>query len=116
MLATQQDTFDVPTGLTTLLTIRELGNGYQRSLWFENLTADDLAIQLESSTDGGTTWALIGTAFTLGDSELIAKDVPAATVGIVRIRASGGSADKDLVIGYTRMFSDSGHIWQSPVS
>ena len=115
MLATQSTTFDVNTGLTTILTIRET-NSYQRTLYFRNLTTDALAVQVECSMDGGTTWSVVGTSFTLASLVSQVFGVPAINSGILRVRASGGGNDRDLEIAYARLFDDLGHIWQTPVA
>lgn len=112
MLVTQTTVVNIPVSLSTVLTIRE-NNSWQRSLYFKNLSASTLAIQLETSADGGTTWSIIGTAFSLAAGESIAKEISAAYPYILRIRASGGGSDRDLYIGYARMFAD-GANWTNP--
>lgn len=114
MLVTQSDVLDVPVSLSTILTMRE-SSTYQRSLFLRNLSASTLGIQIESSLDGGTTWALVGTAFSLAAGELIVKEVAASVTGILRIRASGGGDDRDLEVAYARIFDDTGHTWVAPV-
>jgi hypothetical protein len=114
MLATQSDVLDVPVSLSTILAIRE-GNSYQRSLFLRNLSSSTLGVQIETSNDGGTTWAVVGTAFSLAAGELIVKEVAASVTGILRIRASGGGDDRDLEVAYARIFNDTGHTWVAPV-
>ena len=115
MLTSQQDTFDVPTGLTTLLTIRAAGIGYERSFYLQNLTADDLACQISYSNDGGNSWTTIATAFTITAMTQTVFTVDADITGILRVQASGGGNDRDLVIGYTRLLNSTA-IWIDPVS
>lgn len=112
MYVTQSQTFDVPVSLSTIVTIRE-GNTLQRSLFFQNLTTDTLAIQIEHSSDGGATWALVGTAFSLGSLAQVVKEIASTYTNILRIRASGGGDDRDLYIAYSRAFSD-GATWTDP--
>lgn len=114
MLVTQHDIFDVSSGLTTILTIRE-ANSYARALYFRNLSSSALSLQIEHSADGGTTWAIVGTAFTLAAGLLIVKDVASTYGQILRVRASGGGDDRDAEICYTRIFDDTGHDWVMPV-
>ena len=113
MNVTQGQVFDVPASLSTIVTIRENSSGYQRSLAFQNLTTDSLSIQIEVSNDGGSNWSLVGTAFTLGSLTLVAKEIAASYTNILRVRASGGGDDRDLVITYFRIFAD-GNTWTDP--
>ena len=53
MYITQSGTFSVAASIGVLLQIREGGSVTARSLCFENLTASDLQVTLEESTDGG---------------------------------------------------------------
>lgn len=112
MLVTQNQTFPVPASLSTILTIRER-NTYQRSLFFQNLTSSSLSISLEHSSDGGSTWEIVGTAFTLTALTQTVKEVAATYSNILRIRASGGGDDRDLYIGFARIFAD-GSTWTDP--
>jgi len=114
MLCTQSDVLDVPVSLSTILTMRE-SSTYQRSLFMRNLGTTTLGIQIESSLDGGTTWAIVGTAFSLASGELIVKEIAATVTGILRVRASGGGDDRDLEVAYARIFNDTGHTWVAPV-
>jgi hypothetical protein len=112
MMVTQSQLFDVPTALSTIVTIRE-GNTYARSLYFKNQSSGTLAIQIEHSSDGGATWALVGTAFSLATGVIVVKEVAATYANILRIRSSGGGDDRDLFIAYARMFDD-GATWTDP--
>lgn len=116
MLVTQGDIFSVASGLTTILQIREV-NTYQRAFYFRNLGASDLSVQIEESADGGGTWSIVGTAFTVsatgGSSDVVVRSVDSSN--ILRVRASGGAADRDLRIDYARFIKDSGHIWVAPL-
>jgi len=103
MLATQSDVLDVPIALDTILTIRE-NNTYQRSLFFKNLTASDISMQIETSTDGGSTWSLVEAAFSIAANSIEVKEVDADN--ILRLRASGGGNDRDLYIAYARIFDN----------
>lgn len=119
MIVTQSDSFDVPAAQATILQLRET-NSYQRTLLFRNLTASDLSCQIEHSADGGTTWVVIDTAFTIsaigGGSEVAIKNISSTYAGsILRVRASGGGDDRDLQIHFTRMYLDTAHVWSSPV-
>ena len=112
MLITQSDIMDVPASLSTIVTLRE-NNSWGRSLYFENKYSASLSIQIETSGDGGATWALIGTAFALAAAAKIVKEVTAAYPNILRVRASGGGEDRDLYIGYARMFATT-NTWTDP--
>ena len=112
MMCTQSQLFDVPASLTTIVTLRE-GNTYARSLYFKNQSSDTLAIQIEHSSDGGATWAIVGTAFSLAAAAIAVKEVAATYSNILRVRASGGGDDRDLFIAYARMFDD-GNTWTDP--
>ena len=119
MLCSQSDTFDVPVALSTILQLRET-NSFQRTLVLQNLTASDIAAQIERSADGGSTWALIGTAFTVGavggGSDVQIQNISATYASnIIRIRCSGGGNDRDLNISFMRMYLDATHIWSSPL-
>lgn len=113
MIATQGDVFDVPVALGTILTIREPAS-YQRSLYFRNISSNTLAVQIEESDDGGSSWSIVGTAFSLGAGIILVKEVAATVTGILRIRASGGGDDRDLHLEYSRAYDDTSHIWASP--
>jgi hypothetical protein len=104
---------NVPVSLATILTIRENSAGYQRSLFFENISSDTLSIQIQESTDGGATWVLIGTAFSLAAAAKIVKEISSANSNILRIQASGGGDDRDLSIGYSRLFANTA-TWTDP--
>lgn len=112
MLVTQSDVFDIPISLATVLTIRE-NNTYQRSLYFSNLTAADISMQIETSADGGTTWSLVEPAFTLSANTIEVREIEAAN--ILRLRASGGGDDRDIYLAYSRIFKDSNREWVSPL-
>ena len=116
MLCTQSDTFDVPVALATILQIREI-NSYQRTLFFQNISTSTLAIQIEESADGGTTWELIDTAFNLGTvgsgSDIAIKNIDSGN--ILRVRASGGGNDRDVSISFARMYLSENNIWTSSV-
>ena len=114
MVVTQSDLLDVPASQGTVLTIRE-GSSYQRTFCFTNRSAVTLAIQIEESLDGGATWSVIGTAFSLGAGLLVVKEIPATSTGILRVRASGGGNDRDLDVTYFRCFDDGGHVWTNPL-
>jgi len=112
MLICQSDVFDIPASLTTVLNIRE-NNAYQRSLYFKNLLGSDtLAFQIETSADGGSTWTLIDTAFSLAAGAIVVKEITASN--ILRVRASGGGTDRDVYIAYARIIADDDHEWVSP--
>ena len=116
MLATLTDVLDVPVSLDTILQIRET-NSYQRTLFFQNLTASALAAQIEESGDGGGTWTLIDTSFAIGiagsGSDVVIKNI--SSTNILRVRASGGGNDRDMYVGFSRMYLDANHIWSSPL-
>jgi len=116
MLVTQSTVLSVPSTLGVILQIRETAT-YQRTLYFRNLSALTLAVQLEYSADGGSTWVLIDTAFNVGaagsGSDVIVKNV--TNTNILRIKASGGAAGLELYTAYTRMYIDANNIWTSPV-
>jgi len=112
MIATQTGLFDVAAALATVVNIRET-NSWQRSLFFENKSSGTLAIQIETSADGGTTWSLVGTAFSLTTGSRVTKEVSTSYLNQLRIRASGGGDDRDLSITYARMFGD-GDTWTNP--
>lgn len=112
MMVTQSQLFDVPVSLSTIITIRE-GNTYARSLYFKNQSSSVLAINIEHSSDGGATWTLVGTAFSLAAAAIAVKEITAAYSNILRIRASGGGDDRDLFVAYARMFDD-GATWTDP--
>jgi len=112
MLITQTDILDVPSTLSTIVTLRE-NNSWGRSLYFENRYSASLSIQIETSADGGSTWSLVGTAFALAAGDKIAKEVSAVYPNILRVRASGGGEDRDLYLGYSRMFATTG-TWTDP--
>ncbi len=112
MITSQTGFFDVPAALATIVNIREV-NSWQRSLFFENKSSSTLSIQMEHSADGGTTWSIIGTAFTLVAGAKIEKEISTTYPNQLRIRASGGGEDRDLVITYARMFGD-GDTWTNP--
>jgi len=115
MVISSTDVFDVPVALDTILNVRE-NSSWQRSLFIKNLSSSDLAIQLETSTDGGSSWSLIGTAFTLAAGEITVKEIPAENPNIFRVRASGGGDDRDLHITYARIFDDNQHNWVMPIT
>ena len=118
MLASQSDVFDIASGTVTVLTVRE-SNTLQRTFYFKNLTASELSVSIESSLDGGGTWSVIDTAFTVGAqgsaTECVVKDV--TSDGILRVRASGGGDDRDVYIAYTRILDAGtvGAVWCKPV-
>jgi hypothetical protein len=112
VLVTQSDVFDIPMSLSVVLNIRE-NNTYQRSLYFKNLLgADTLAFQIETSADGGSTWTLIDTAFSVAGGEIVVKEITAPN--ILRVRASGGGNDRDAYIAYARFIEDEDHEWVTP--
>lgn len=116
MLATQAEVLDVPVGLTTVLQIRE-SSPFPRVLFFRNLTDATIAATVEKSTDGGTTWSTVVASFNVGaigsGTEVVAQTITATD--ILRVRASGGGDDRDLMVGFCRMILDSGDIWTAPV-
>ena len=112
MLVTQSDVFDVPISLSTILTIRE-NNTYERSLYFKNLTASDISIQIETSADGGSTWSLVDSAFTLSANTIEVKQIE--VTNILRLRASGGGDDRDIYLAYARIFNDANREWVRPL-
>jgi len=112
MLITQTDIFDVPASLSTVVNIRE-NNSLERSLFFDNKSSATLSIQIETSADGGTTWSLVGTAFSLTAGSQTVKEIAASYPNQLRIRASGGGDDRDLYIGYARLFSNTSS-WTNP--
>ena len=117
MLITQTRVFDVPTAIGTIVTLREI-NSYNRMMYFENLGANTLAVQVQQSTDGGNTWALIDTAFNIGPkgggADIITKQITSGN--ILRVQASGGGDDRDLYFGFTRMMADGDSpTWVPPV-
>jgi len=116
MIITSSDVLDVPVALATVLTIRE-ANSYARSVFLHNLTSgSDLAMELQYSNDGGTSWSIIDTAFTLAAGELITKEIESTYGQILRLRASGGGDDRDLHITYARIFDDNQHNWVMPIT
>jgi len=116
MLVTQSTVLSVPSSLGVILQIRET-NTYQRTLYFRNLSALTLAVQIEYSADGGTTWTLIDTAFNIGaaggGSDVIVKNV--TNTNILRVKASGGASGQELYFAFTRMYLDASNVWVSPV-
>lgn len=114
MLVTQTTVMDVPVSLSTIVTIRET-NSYQRSFYLWNLYNATLSVQLEYSNDGGATWSLVDTAFSITAGSKEVKEVASTYGQLLRIRASGGGDDKDLYVGYSRMFDSCDGDWVSPV-
>ena len=113
MLSTQTRVFDVAVALSTILSVQE-NNSYQRSFFFHNLSTGSLSVQIEYSADGGTTWTLVEPAFSIAAGAITAKEV--TNLNILRVRASGGGDDRDLYIGYSRMFLDTGSVtWVKPL-
>jgi len=112
MLVTQTDILDVPATLSTILTLRE-NNSWARSLFFENRYSASISIEISHSSDGGATWTVWDVAFSLTAGSKIAKEIGAAYGNILRIRASGGGDDRDLYIGYARMFAST-NTWTDP--
>lgn len=112
MLTTQSDIFAVPAALGIILQIREVSSGIQRTLLLQNLSSSDLTVQIEESADGGSTWSIIDSAFTVGaagGADIAIKSIDSAN--ILRVRASGGGDDRDLYITYTRMHEGCPAIW-----
>jgi len=116
MINTQTDVFDVPVAVGTILTVRET-NAYDRTFVFRNLTAaQTLNIEVQNSDDGGTTWDTAVAAFNLLPGIMIVKTVVGATyANILRVRASGGGADRDLYLALQRPYLDAAKVWSSPV-
>jgi hypothetical protein len=113
MLIAQSDVFDVTVAQGTVLTVRE-ANSYQRTFQFHNITVGStISIVVEYSNDGGTTWADAVTTFNVLPGIISVQNVSAAFTGILRVRASGGGNDRDLIIGYSRVY-DSTTLWTDP--
>jgi len=117
MLTVQKDWFDVPVASATVLQDRE-DSDYTRVLFFENMTASTISVTIQKSTDGGTTWSVVGVVFNLGavgsGTEVAVKTVPAAS-GIIRVLASGGANDRDVVISMVRYYLDTSKVWTKPI-
>lgn len=115
MIAVQSRVFDVASGLSTVLSIRER-NSYSVVLFFRNRGDLELSLQIEESADGGSTWSLVDTAFTLAaageDGDVAVKLV--ASDDILRVRGSGGGGDRDLEIAFVRDVNESA-TWTAPV-
>lgn len=116
MLVTMIDLFDVPAALGTLLTFRE-ANSYAKFFGFRNWTASAIAVRIEETPDGGTTWNLVGTQFDVGavgsGTDIITKHI--TSTNMLRIRGSGGGNDRDLEIGVSRVYKDTARSWPSPI-
>ena len=112
MLVTQTSVISVPSSIGTILQLRET-NSYQRTLYFQNLSQLTLSAQIEESVDGGSTWSLVGVAFSIEVGGVVVKNV--TSTNILRVRASGGGDANDLYVGYTRMYDDGNNVWTTPV-
>jgi len=113
MQVTLSDVFDVPVIAGTIFTFRG-GAAYDRIFSFRNLTANStLAILIEHSADGGTTWTTAVASFNLTPGVLAEKTVASTLSGILRITASGGEDDRDLMLGLNYILGF-GNIWTNP--
>jgi hypothetical protein len=113
MMISQQDVFDVPAAQATILTVREVSS-YQRTFAFRNLTtASTLSIIIEYSDDGGASWDTAVLTFTVTPGSTVVKNVASTITGILRVRASGGGEDRDVLVGYSRVYETSA-LWTDP--
>jgi len=111
MFATQVDVIATTLDSDTWLQIREI-NTFNRVLTFKNLTDTTLSIKVQHSVDGST-WTDHVTTFTLdsGDETVVAI----TSLNLLRVVGSGKTDSKGLMVGYSRVHSDTQYIWQSPV-
>jgi len=121
MLATQSDIFDVPNIEAVILTVRDvqtiaIGAMGNRLLYFENLTADTLSVQIQENSGSG--WVDLGGPFSVGaigsGSEIVWHSID--SVNPFRIQAQGGGDDTDLVISYTRAYATDSVNWTAPMT
>ena len=122
MKITCSDIFDAPVVEDTILTIREAGI-FPRTFTLRNLTAAvAMAFRIQESADGGTTWTNVtlsdGTVqITFGaagsGTDVLVERITSAN--ILRVRASGGGADRDLEIALLRVYDDDTGLWGSPL-
>ena len=115
------DIFNCPVVEDTVLTVREAGV-FPRTFTLRNLTAGTPAYRIQESADGGTTWSNLtledGTAQTTlgvagGGTDATVERVISAN--ILRVRVSGGGADRDMEITLNRVYDDNAHLWTSPL-
>ena len=121
MLDECSDVFDIQVAEATILQVREAGV-FPRTFTFRNLTAGTPAYRIQESANGGTTW----TNLTLADGTLQTTlgaagggtDVTVERVtssNMLRVLASGGTADRDLELRLSRSYVDAAHLWTSPL-
>lgn len=88
MLVSQSLVVDAPAMMTSLLRVLD-GSPFPRALWLENLdSSNTLTVKLESSNDGGITWVLIGTQFTILPGAVEFRALTAAGP-LIRLSGSG---------------------------
>ena len=116
MLSQQTDVFDVAIATAVFLQDRAT-SALQRTFVFQNLTASELTLTIEESADGAT-WTVVGVAFTVGiaggGSDYVIKNI--ASGNALRVKGSGGAADRDLLAAILRVYADTDvpRIWARP--
>ena len=115
MFTMRTDILDVPAAQATILQDRETSS-LQRTLVLRNLTASDLTLKIQESSDG-TTWTDVAASFVLGaagaGSDVAIKNL--STTNQFRLRAQGGDADRDLEVALLSLNDDANHLWASPI-
>ena len=106
---------DVPLAAATVLQLRYT-NAYNRTLTFRNLTASTLSVTVQEYISGA--WTTIGTAFDVGvkggGTDIVTKLITSANQ--LRIQASGGADDRDMLFAVHEYVDDSGTTsWSSAI-
>ena len=121
MECTVTDIVDVQVAEGTVLQVREAGT-FPRTFTLTNLTAGTPAFKIQRSVDGGTVW----TDLTLSDGTMQitlgvsggGADVSVQRItdgNMLRVRMSGGAADRDVLYSLTRTYYDLNKILGSPL-
>lgn len=105
MFTAQSRQFDVPAAQGTIFTLLD-DLATPRVVHLLNRSSSTLTCQYEYSTDGGSTWASLGSSFDLdpfgsGGSELDVTEI--TQTGRIRLKASGGASDGELDVLVVRV-------------
>jgi len=111
----QADVVDIPAAAAVVLRDRT-NAAFQRTFYFQNLTANALSLVIEESADG-TTWSVLVPAFVVGimgsGTEIIPKNIVSSNM--LRVKGSGGGDDRDMLVTLVRGIVDANKVWAKPL-